>query len=270
MIRNDFHGKAVLVTGGTKGLGLAIGLAFGAEGAQVWLTHKWASVDEDAVRRAFATRGAPEPFIVDADAADDGDTERLLEQMREHHDAVEVLVSNVGFAQRGGGLESYDRRALLKSLEYSTWPVVGYVQQISDAFGRYPRYTLATSCDGPDTYYPGYDYVAVCKKVMETFCKYMAKEMYEAERACVNVIRSRPVSTESLVATFGADFEPWLREQHGDDYFIDLEEIGEAAVGLCSGLMDAMTGQVLLLDRGVSFQDNLMRRFELSQNGGGL
>ena len=44
---NDFAGRAVLVTGGTRGIGLATGLAFGELGAAVTLTHKWGSVDED-------------------------------------------------------------------------------------------------------------------------------------------------------------------------------------------------------------------------------
>jgi enoyl-[acyl-carrier-protein] reductase (NADH) len=177
-------------------------------------------------------------------------------------------VSNVSFAQVGGGLDSYNRRRLMKSLEYSAWPLMGHVQKIKKVFGRYPRYTLGTSCDGPDTYYPGYEYVAVSKTVIETFCRYMAKQLYEEERAKINVIRSRPVSTESLRATFGEDFEPFLKKYYNDDYFIEVEAVGRAALALCSGLMDAMTGQVILLDKGVAFQDNLMRLFEQRANYG--
>jgi enoyl-[acyl-carrier-protein] reductase (NADH) len=261
MIRNDFQGKAVLVTGGTKGLGLAIGLAFGEQGAQTYLTHKWASADEEAVRRAFVERGAPEPRILEADAAVDADTDSLLQVLRERHESVEVFVSNVSFAQVGKGFETLKKRSLFKSLEYSAWPMVGYVQKIKKVFGRYPRYTLGTSCDGPDTFYPGYEFVAASKTVMETFCKYMAKHVFEEERANMNIIRSRPVSTESLVATFGAEFEPFLRKYYGDDYLVDVEQVGQAALALCSGLMDAMTGQVILLDKGVAFQDNTMRLF---------
>ena len=38
--------------------------------------------------------------------------------------------------------------------------------------------------------------------------------------------------------------------------------MGDAALALCSGLLDGMTGQIVTLDRGVAFQDNLMRLFE--------
>jgi enoyl-[acyl-carrier-protein] reductase (NADH) len=43
---------------------------------------------------------------------------------------------------------------------------------------------------------------------------------------------------------------------------------GQAALALCSGLMDAVTGQVILLDKGVAFQDNLMRLFEEREHYG--
>ena len=67
---------------------------------------------------------------------------------------------------------------------------------------------------------------------------------------------------EILVSTFGEEFEPFLREIHGDDYFIEAQAVGKAALGLCSGLLDSLTGQVVLLDKAVAFRDNHMRLFE--------
>lgn len=269
MILNDYSGKAVIVTGGTRGLGLAIGRAFGGEGAHVYLTHRRGSQGEAEVKRLFTDAGAPEPAIVEADAAVAGDTRKLLARVKEEHEAVAVLVSNVAVAEvNRSGLDGLDRLTLHQSLEHSAWPMMGYVQEIKKIFGRYPRYTLGISCDGPDTFYPGYDYVAVSKAVMETFCRYMAKHLYEEERAIVNILRSRPVATESLRTTFGAEYEPFLRRYHGDDYFIEAEAVGEAALALCSGLMDGMTGQVVLLDKGVAFQDNLRRLFDQRENYG--
>lgn len=263
MIPNDYSGKAVIVTGGTKGLGLAIGLAFASEGAQLYLTHRWSSADEEQVRARFSEVGGPEPRIIEADASQKDDTRALLETVRASHEAVEVFVSNVSFCQvNKQGLSGLKKRALFRSLEYSAWPMMGYVQQIKELFGTYPRYTLATSCDGPETFYPGYDYVAVTKVVLETFCKYMAKPLWEEQRATINVLRSRPVSTDSLRATFGEEYEPFLRKYHSDEYFIELDQVGSAALALCSGWLDAMTGQVVLLDKGVAFSDNLMRVFD--------
>jgi len=264
---NVLQGKAALITGGTKGLGLAIGLAFGREGARVYLTHKWGSADLDAVRRRFAEAGAPEPRVLDADASSDEDTAAVLQAIRKEQDAIEVFVSNVSFAQVITGLDMYKKRSFLSSLSYSAWPMIGTMQKIREVFGRYPRYVLATSCDGAETYYPGYDFVAAAKTVMETFCKYLTTHLF-GQDVRINVLRSRPVSTESLVATFGEGFEPFLRRYHGDGYFISLDEVGDAALALCSGLLDAVSGQVILLDRGVAFSDNLMRLYEQRERRG--
>ena len=269
MMIQDFKNKAVLVTGGTKGLGLAIGRAFAAEGAHVTLTNRWGSADEDAIRTDFVALGAPEPRIVEADASHDDDTVALLEEMNKTHESIDVFVSNVSFAQvNKKGLDGLNRKDLQRSLSYSAWPMVGYLKKIKEVFGRYPRYSIGTSCDGPETYYPGYDYVAVSKAVMETYCRYLGKHIWEAEGGTVNILRSRPVSTDSLRSTFGEEYEPFLRKWHGDDYFIDLPQVGDAALAICSGLMDAMNGQVVLLDKGVAFQDNLMRLFEQREKYG--
>ncbi len=267
MIPNDFTDKAVLVTGGTKGIGLATGLAFGRLGARVHLTHKWGYVDEDDVRARFAEAGAPEPAIHEADAADKGDTRALVEAIHVQHERLEVFVSNVAFAQVTGALEDYKKRSLLTSIGYTAWPFVGYLQQIKETFGVFPRYAVGLSSDGVESYYPGYDFVAVSKKIMEVLCRYINEHLWE-EDIRLNVVRSRPVATDSLDATFGPDFAPFLRKYGGERYLIQPKEVADAVVALCSGLMDAVSGQELLLDRGVCFENNLMRLFEKRQEFG--
>lgn len=261
MLVNDYRGKAVLITGGTKGIGLATGLCFGRVGAHVYLTHKWGSADEAEIRKKFADIDAPEPVVIEADAGYEKDTVAVLERIKQDHDHIEAFISNVAFAQVIHGVEDYKKKPFLKSLEYSAWPFVGYTQKTKEVFDQYPRYIIGTSCDGPDIYYPGYDYVAVSKTVMEVFCRYMAKHLLK-EDVHINIIRSRPVLTESFTATFGEEFAPFLKKYAGERYFISLDEYAKAILAVCSGLWDALTGSVLLLDRGVAFSDNLMGMFE--------
>jgi len=254
---NDYRSKAVLVTGGTKGIGLATGLAFGREGAHVFLTHRWGSADEGEVKELFAEAGAPEPLILEADASIDEDTVRLMERIREEHGSLEVLVSNVCVVQIGKGLESWSKRALFKSLGYSSWPLVAYLQQAKKTFGQYPRYVVGTSSDGPDVFYEGYEYVAISKAVMETFCRYLTKHL-EGEDVRINMVRTRNVITESALAVHGEDYPEFVRKYGGDSHFITSEQVGDAILALCSGLLDAMAGQILNVDKGGPFSDTLM------------
>lgn len=257
---NDFHGKTVLVTGGTRGIGLAVGLAFGRQGARCTLTHKWGSADETAIRRAFDAVGAHAPDIVGADVREEADTNALMARMREHCDGIEVFVSGAAVAQIVHNLDQYSRRSFVQSIEYTTWPFAGYLKAIRGTFGRYPRYAVALSSGGPDDFYGHYDVVAACKAALEAMCRYLAYRLGD-EGVRVNVVRSRSVKTDSLWAVAGEAFGPFL-ERCDPSLFIAPEEVANAVLALCTGLMDGVNGQVLMIDRGTSFGDNLMGMFE--------
>ncbi len=260
MIRS-FAGKPVLVTGGTSGIGLATALAFARHGAPCVLTYRFGSADEDEVRARFAELGAPEPLIVQADVTREEDTRALMDELRRRFEHVEVLVSNVSAALVVNGIDDYDRRGLLKSIESSAWPIVEYTRQIRRAFDRYPRYVLGMSSTGPDCFSVGYDFVAAGKSVLETLCRYMSYRLFD-EDVRINVIRSRSVVTPSFEATFGKDFLDFARHFTRPEHFLTAEEVGEAALALCSGWMDGVRGQVITVDRGTTFFDDLMRLYE--------
>jgi enoyl-[acyl-carrier-protein] reductase (NADH) len=258
---NDLRGKAVVITGGTQGIGLATGLLFGKEGAAVTLTHRWGSADEDEIRAKFKAIGAPEPNIVEADAGRDEDTLALLQDLKKRHDHIEAFISNVSFAHVVKGLADYEERSLYKSIQYSAWPMFAYGKHIKEIFGRWPRYIVGLSSGGPDFFYKNYDFVAASKAVMETMCRYMSYRLFD-EDVRINVVRSRLVRTESLRATFGRDFEAFAEGFNMKRQFITCEEVGGTILALCSGLLDGVSGQVIMVDRGTTFFDNLMRIYE--------
>jgi NAD(P)-dependent dehydrogenase (short-subunit alcohol dehydrogenase family) len=261
---NDLRGKCVLITGGTRGIGLATGLAFARQACHVTLTHKWGSADEDDLRARFNAEGLPQPEIVCADVANDEDTDALLEALRARTDAVEVLVSNVSMALVVKGLEDYSRRSLHKSIDYTAWPFFDYTHRIRRVFGRYPRYVIGLSSSGPDVFLTNYDFVAASKAVLEVMCRYMSARL-ASEDIRLNIIRAGVVLTDSLRATFGNAFEDFYARANMSRDLIRPEEVADAILALCSGLMDAVSGQVLTVDRGGTFRNDLMRLFNERQ-----
>ena len=47
-----------------------------------------------------------------------------------------------------------------------------------------------------------------------------------------------------------------------DRHYIDAREISNCVVALCSGLLDGVRGQVITVDRGNFFFDNLMHLYD--------
>ena len=73
----------------------------------------------------------------------------------------------------------------------------------------------------------------------------------------INVLRSRAIKTDSFADTFGADFYAFLESFVDEGWFMTPDELAEAALALCSGMFDGMSGQVVTVDRGATFGDGI-------------
>lgn len=260
-MKADLRGRVVLVTGGTAGIGLATGLAFGRRGAHVVLTHRWGSADEGAIRAAFEATDAPAPDIVEADVGAPEDTEALVAHLRERHERVHAFVSNVAFAQLARSKEDLTLRALNRSIAYTAWPLVDYSLALERAFGEWPRYVVGVSSCGAREHHTSYDLAGASKAALEALVRYLAHRT--ASTPCrVNAVRPRWVDTASLAATMGEGFVPFVKANaHGDPLLQTPEEVADVVVALCSGWLDGMRGQVIDVDRGTGFYDNMMRLY---------
>lgn len=86
-------GKIVVVTGGSKGIGLACAQAFAAEGARVVLVSR-SQENLDAARGTFAE------LVVAANLSRAEDASRMISQVEEQLGPIDVLVNSAGAAKR--------------------------------------------------------------------------------------------------------------------------------------------------------------------------
>lgn len=253
--------QVVLITGGTRGIGLATAEVFAQHGAQLILTHKWGSADEAAIRERLTALGAPEPLIMQADIAIEADTVALLQEVRQRFGRVDVLISNASVALVVNSVDDYSARGFLKSMQHAAWPSFGYLQGIKEHVGMYPRYVVIMSSDGPDRFTPGYDFVGAAKAATETLTRYLSYRLRH-EGVRINVLRSRAVRTESFDDTFGGEFFGFLQTFVPASWTMTPPDVGQAAFALCSGLCDGISGQVIMVDRGNTFADGISFIYE--------
>jgi 3-oxoacyl-[acyl-carrier protein] reductase len=90
-------GKVVLVTGGTRGIGLAVARSLADDGASVVVSGRDPARLESAAKELEAL-GASALAVV-ADAAKREDADRLVEAAKERFGRIDVLVNNAGITR---------------------------------------------------------------------------------------------------------------------------------------------------------------------------
>jgi NAD(P)-dependent dehydrogenase (short-subunit alcohol dehydrogenase family) len=97
----DFNGKSVVITGGSRGLGLIMARELANEGARLTILAR----NEDELERAASDLRTRNPFAdvatVVADVRKRYDAERAIARAVERYGTVDVLINNAGIIQVG-------------------------------------------------------------------------------------------------------------------------------------------------------------------------
>ena len=117
-------GRVALVTGSSRGLGLAAARALAIEGARVVLCGRTADTLTEAARGLAATTGrADDIHTVQADVSRAADVERLVAEAATRFGGVDVLVNNVGLGKGAGLLDTPDD-VWQQAVDHTLYPAI--------------------------------------------------------------------------------------------------------------------------------------------------
>jgi enoyl-[acyl-carrier protein] reductase III len=237
--------RAVLVTGGTRGIGKAIALRFAAEGA-ARIALGYLRNDSAAEEAAEEVRAAgAEPVLVRGNVASD----RVIEEFASHG-PYGVVVHNAATGVIRSALETEDKhwdwtmatnaRALL-SLARACVPEMESGSSI-----------VAVSSLGASRVLENYVLVGTSKAALESVVRYLAVEL--APRGIrVNAVSAGVVETEAL--DHFPNREQILaagRARTAAGRLVEPDDIAGAVVYLCSPDAEMIRGHTLIVDGGYS------------------
>lgn len=97
--RYSFFGRTVVITGGSRGLGLVMARMFAQEGAHLALLAR----DENELRRAAAelTAQGAAVLTIPCDIRNRSQVETAIANIASHYGSIDVLINNAGIIQMG-------------------------------------------------------------------------------------------------------------------------------------------------------------------------
>ena len=250
----DLTGQTVLVTGGAgTGVGSGVCEALAAAGAHLLINDVRAPEAMDAARKY------PNASAVPGDISQPEAVERLFAMIKEKHGVIHGLVNNAGV-----GLTKPFREVAVDEFDHLYGVNVRGLWLMSRAFVRQLQETNTEGCIvnvssiHAKAASDNYVLYASTKAAVEALTRGMAIELGKQGVRC-NAIAPGYVHAEQnyeLLKRISDDPHEWV-ETYRTDYqstpsLIEARDCGNVAAFLLSPLSQAVTGQVIYVDRGLT------------------
>ncbi|MBI4244460.1 MAG: SDR family oxidoreductase [Planctomycetes bacterium] len=245
-------GKKALITGGTKGIGLAIAKILTQNGATVAVNYFKSRQAADEIESELKKLNpASQPLLIRANVGNPEQIkQKIADEIRSKWGTLDILVSNVavGALRKAVDITEEDWQ---KTLDLSSRAFLLLVKNLHDMMPEGSKILTITS-HGSKRYIPEYAAVGSAKAALETLVRYFAFEL-AYKKIYVNAICSGVVDTESLKAFPSRELMlKYSLERTPLNRLGTPEDIAKVALFLCSGLSDWITGQIIVADGGFS------------------
>jgi NAD(P)-dependent dehydrogenase (short-subunit alcohol dehydrogenase family) len=245
----ELEGKVALITGGTRGIGLAVAERLADLGADLILAYKKDHERASEAKARIEAKGRRVQIIA-SDLRKPEGVDALFSEVAKGLDQIDILVLNAAFGTMGEVLRmgraswraSYDTNVLSPMLTAKA--ALPWLKKRGGII-------TATSTLGAHTAYPTYVAIGSSKAAMEAMIKYMAFE-WAKYGIRANCVAAGPVETRAI---------DWFRYPEAVRIFTAKKglagrmglpgDIADIAVWLCTDASRWIYGQSIVAEGGI-------------------
>ena len=242
-----FDGRTAIVTGASRGIGLAIAQRLVDDGARVVVTAR----KQEALDAAVAQLGGPEHAIAVAGPSDDpAHQDETVAAAISRFGSLDFLVNNTGVNPAYGPLMQLDLAAARKIVEVNDIAALSWVQKAHAAWlAEHGGAIVNVASVAGLKPAPGIAFYGASKAMLIHLTQELAVELGPGIR--VNAVAPAVVKTKFATALYeGREDEvaaPYPLKRLGEP-----EDIGGAVAFLLSDDAAWITGQTMVLDGGIT------------------
>lgn len=252
-------GRVACLTGGTRGIGLAIAKSFLEEGASVVINGR----DVAKGQKSLAELGAGDnAHFIAGDAKVREDCEALVNGTVEHFGSIDILVANAGGASNHAPVAQLTDEAMADALQWNLWHTFWTMRSalnhmIPKGWGR----IMAMSSVEGKVGKPGIATYVTAKHAINGLVKSAAREV-GTMGITVNALCPGAIETDIMMAegpgaaeSMGITYEELLAmfaEESAIKRLNEVEDVAAVAVLLASDAGAGITGSMISIDGGTS------------------
>jgi len=245
------EGKRALIFGVANDHSIAWGIAKAMhdQGAQLAFSYAGEAL-ERRVRPLAESVGST--FVEPCDVTQDEQIEALFSKVGERFAPLDILVHAIAYAERSdlqGDFHQTSRAGFQIAMNVSVYSFIALARAAlphMNAGGA----LLTLTYYGGQKVVPNYNVMGIAKAALEATTRYLAADLGR-HGLRVNAISAGPVRTLSAAGVTG--FKRLYRQFAARTPLgknITIEDIGDAAVWLCSTMASKVTGEILFVDSG--------------------
>jgi NAD(P)-dependent dehydrogenase (short-subunit alcohol dehydrogenase family) len=240
---SKLSGRTAIITGASRGIGLAIAQRLAADGANVVLTARKQESADAAAEQVDGSAIGVAAHAVDEDAA-----KRCVDLTLDRFGGVDILVNNAGTNPAYGPLIEQDHARFAKIFEVNLWaPLLWTSLAVKAWMGEHGGAIVNTSSIGGMHQSPQMGLYNATKAALIHVTKQLALELSPRVRVnavCPGVVRTR------LAEALWKDHEEFLSASTALQRVGEPPDVAAAVAFLVSDEASWITGDTMVIDGG--------------------